>query len=323
VDHGLSHPRPRLALTVGDPAGIGPEIVLKALASPRQPDAQVTVYGSKAALEERARRFQLPTPTALEAEIVDVPPEEPVALGRVSSAGGRAAAEAVQAAARDALAGRRDALVTAPIHKESLHAAGYAWPGHTEMLADAAGVSDVAMVFVGGGLRVALLTIHRSLRSVAESITRAEVERVVRLVHRELPGLGAPGRRIAVCGVNPHAGDGGLFGREEVEVLGPAVAALQAEGIDVLGPYPADSLFARAARGEYDAVIAAYHDQGLIPVKLLGFGRAVNLTLGLPFVRTSVDHGTGFDIVEKGQADPGSLIEAMKLAATLVSARSR
>lgn len=313
--------RPRIALTAGDPAGIGPEVVLKALASSRRPDAELTVYGSVAALEERARRLHLPGPTGLEAELVDVVTEGSVTLGQVSPAGGRASAEAVLRAARDALAGRIDALVTAPLHKESLHAAGYPWPGHTEMLAEAAGVSDVAMMFLGGGLRVALLTIHRPLRSVGDAITRPQVERVVRLVHRELPGLGASGRRIAVCGVNPHAGDGGLFGREEIEVLRPALAGLHGEGIDVYGPFPADGLFARATRGEYDAVIAAYHDQGLIPVKLLGFGRAVNVTLGLPFVRTSVDHGTGFDIVEKGEADPSSLLEAMQLATTLVRTR--
>jgi 4-hydroxythreonine-4-phosphate dehydrogenase len=221
------------------------------------------------------------------------------------------------------MAGEVEALVTGPLHKGSLRAAGYPWPGHTEMLADAAGTPDVAMLFVGGGLRVALLTIHRSLRSVGDAITRSEVARVVRLVHRELPRLAAGGRRIGVCGVNPHAGEGGLFGREELEVLQPAVATLQGEGINVQGPFPADSLFARAARGEYDAVIAAYHDQGLIPVKLLAFGRTVNVTLGLPFVRTSVDHGTAFDIVEKGQADPGSLLEAMDLAVTLTTARRR
>jgi 4-hydroxythreonine-4-phosphate dehydrogenase len=283
----------------------------------------VTVYGSATALEERARRLHLPGLAALEAKLVDIAPGEAVPLGRVSPVGGRAAAEAVLRAARDAIAGGVEALVTGPLHKESLHAAGYPWPGHTEMLAETAGTPDVAMVFVGGGLRVALLTMHRPLRSVSDAITRSEVERVVRLVHRELPRLAAPGRSIAVCGVNPHAGEGGLFGREEVEVLRPAIATLQAEGIDVQGPFPADSLFARAARGEYDAVIAAYHDQGLIPVKVLGFGRAVNVTLGLPFVRTSVDHGTGFDIVEKGQADPGSLLEAMKLAVTLATARPR
>ncbi len=224
-------------------------------------------------------------------------------------------------AARDALAGEVDALVTAPLNKESLAAAGHHWPGHTEMLAEVAGVSDVAMLFVGGALRVALVTIHRSLRSVPDAITSAEVERVARLLHRELPGLGAASRRIAVCGLNPHAGEGGMFGREEIDVIAPAVARLRQEGLDVSGPFPADSLFARAARGEFDAVLAQYHDQGLIPVKLAAFGHAVNVTLGLPFVRTSVDHGTGFDIVDRGVADEGSLLAAMSLAADLVAAR--
>jgi 4-hydroxythreonine-4-phosphate dehydrogenase len=213
-------------------------------------------------------------------------------------------------------------MVTAPLHKESLRAAGHPWPGHTELLAAATGASDVAMMFVGGGLRVALLTIHCPLRSVPGAITRAETERVVRLVHRELPRLGAEGRRIAVCGVNPHAGENGLFGREEQEVLKPAVEALEAEGIEVEGPLPADTVFVRTLQGEFDAVVAAYHDQGLIPVKLLAFGRAVNVTLGLPFVRTSVDHGTAFDIAAAGRADPGSLLAAMALAVELTSARA-
>jgi 4-hydroxythreonine-4-phosphate dehydrogenase len=186
------------------------------------------------------------------------------------------------------------------------------------MLAEAAAVSDVAMLFVGGGLRVALLTIHRSLRSVPDAITGAEVERVVRLVHRELPRFGAGRRRIAVCGVNPHAGEGGLFGREDVDVVAPAVARLAADGLEVTGPLPADTVFVRAVRGEFDAVVAAYHDQGLVPVKLVAFGRAVNVTLGLPFVRTSVDHGTAFDIAASGTADAGSLLAAMSLAGSLV-----
>jgi 4-hydroxythreonine-4-phosphate dehydrogenase len=225
----------------------------------------------------------------------------------------------VLAAVVDALAGRVDALVTAPLNKESLHAAGYPWPGHTEMLAEAAGTPDVGMLFVGGGLKVALVTIHRSLRSVADAVTGEEVCRIVRLLHRELPRFGGARRRIGLCGLNPHAGEGGLFGTEEQEVLIPAVERLRAEGIDVAGPHPADSLFVRASKGEFDAVVAGYHDQGLIPVKLAAFGHAVNVTIGLPFVRTSVDHGTGFDIVEKGVADGSSLVEAMKVAAVLVA----
>ena len=310
----------RLALTVGDPAGIGPEIVLKALSSPDRPPGSWVVYGPLASLDDRAARFALKPIAELGIPVEDVG-GGPFPLGQVSAEGGRAAAAAVLAAARDALAGRVDAVVTAPLHKESLRAAGHPWPGHTEMLAEAAAVSDVAMMFVGGGLRVALLTIHRSLRSVPDAITGPEVERVVRLLHRELPRFGAEHRRIAVCGVNPHAGEGGLFGHEDQEVVAPAISRLVAEGFDVTGPLPADSAFVRAARGEFDAVVAAYHDQGLVPVKLVAFGRAVNVTLGLPFVRTSVDHGTAFDIAASGTADPGSLLAAMALASSLCLSR--
>jgi 4-hydroxythreonine-4-phosphate dehydrogenase len=312
---------PRLALCIGDPAGIGPEIVLRALGNEACPKAEWVVYGPLSVLAERSRRFELPEVAAVAAATVDVP-GRPVALGAVSAEGGRLAAAAVLAAAADAKAGRIQGMVTAPLHKESLRAAGHPWPGHTELLAAATGASDVAMMFVGGGLRVALLTIHCPLRSVPDAITRAETERIVRLVHRELPRLGAEGRRIAVCGVNPHAGENGLFGREDQEILKPAVEALDAEGIEVEGPLPADTVFVRTLQGEFDAVVAAYHDQGLIPVKLLAFGRAVNVTLGLPFVRTSVDHGTAFDIAAAGRADPGSLLAAMALAVELTSARA-
>jgi 4-hydroxythreonine-4-phosphate dehydrogenase len=311
----------RLAVTVGDPAGLGPEVVLKALARADVSAAEVAVYGPVAVLQDRARRFGLRPPESLGVRLVDVPAAGEMKLGATSPAAGRAAADAVLQAARAAMAGELDALVTAPLNKESLAAAGHPWPGHTEMLAEAAGARDVAMLFVGGSLRVALVTIHRSLRSVPDAITAAEVERVARLLHRELPGLGATTRRIAVCGLNPHAGEAGMFGREEIEVIAPAVARLRAEGLDVSGPFPADSLFARASRGDFDAVLAQYHDQGLIPVKLASFGHAVNVTLGLPFVRTSVDHGTGFDIVDRGVADEGSLLAALRLAVDLVAAR--
>lgn len=311
----------RLAVTVGDPAGIGPEVVLKALGRADRPAADVVVYGPVSVLQDRARRLGLRSLDTLAARVVDIPLTGEVHPGRTSPAAGHAAADAVLRAARDAMAGEVDAIVTAPLNKESLAAAGHPWPGHTEMLAEVAGVSDVAMLFVGGSLRVALVTIHRSLRSVPDAVTGEEVERVARLLHLELPRLGAASRRIAVCGLNPHAGEGGMFGREEIEVIAPAVVRLRAAGLDVSGPFPADSLFVRASRGEFDAVLAQYHDQGLIPVKLASFGHAVNVTLGLPFVRTSVDHGTGFDIVDRGIADEGSLLAAIRLAADLVAAR--
>jgi 4-hydroxythreonine-4-phosphate dehydrogenase len=306
-------PTKRVALTVGDPAGIGPEIVLRALASPARPYARYVVYGPRAAVDERAGRFGLRPLAALDVGVEDVALEAPVAWGRTSAAGGAAAAQAVLRAARDAMAGRVDALVTAPLNKESLRAAGHPWPGHTELLAEAAGVPDVVMMFVGGSLRVALLTIHRSLRSVPDALTVDGVLRVGRLVAREMGRYGGVGP-VAFCGLNPHAGEAGLFGDEEQLVLSPAIAALRAEGIDARGPFPADSVFVKASQGAFGAVIACYHDQGLIPVKLASFGHAVNVTLGLPFVRTSVDHGTGFDIVEKGVAEEGSLLAAMRLA---------
>ena len=310
---------PRLALTAGDPAGIGPEVVLKALASADRPAATIVVYGPMSVLLARAVRLGLPPPQDLNARLVDVPLDGAVEPGRTSAAAGRAAAQAVLRAVADAKRGQVDALVTAPLNKESLRAAGHPWPGHTEMLAEAAGTPDVAMMFVGGGLRVALLTIHRPLRTVPDAVTPAEVRRITRLVHRELARFGVRVPRIALCGLNPHAGEHGLLGHEEEEVLEPAIADLRREGLDVSGPFPADTLFVRARRGEFDAVIAGYHDQGLIPVKLAAFGHAVNVTLGLPFVRTSVDHGTGFDIVEKGIADATSLVEAMKVAVELAS----
>jgi 4-hydroxythreonine-4-phosphate dehydrogenase len=314
--------RPRLALTGGDPAGIGPEVLLKALVDPGRPDAELTVYAPASVLADRARRFGL-APPGPSVRVVDVPLEGPYAPGESSATGGRAAAEAVLRAAEDAKAGAIDGLVTAPLNKESLRAAGYPWPGHTEMLAEAAGTPDVAMMFVGGGLRVVLLTIHRSLRSVPDAVTADEIGRIARLVRRDLVRYGVPRPRIALCGLNPHAGEGGLFGDEEQRVLIPAVAALRAEGLDLAGPFPADSLFVRAVRGEFDVVLAGYHDQGLIPVKLLAFGHAVNVTIGLPFVRTSVDHGTGFDIVQEGVADASSMVQAMALAADLVARSAR
>ena len=312
---------PRVAVTVGDPAGIGPEIVLKALASPERAAAQYVVYGPSRTLDAFAQRMGWRTVSGLGIESVDVPLKSDVPLGQVTAEGGRVAAEAVLQAARDAMAGKVDAIATAPLNKESLRAAGYPFPGHTELLADVAGVKDVAMMFVGGPLRVALVTIHRSLRSVPDAVTGAEVSRVVRLVDRELPRFGATRRRIAVCGLNPHAGEGGLFGTEERDAISPAIEALKRDGVDCHGPFPADTLFGRAFQGEFDAVVALYHDQGLIPVKLMAFGKSVNVTLGLPFPRASVDHGTAFDIAGKGVAAEGSMLAAMQVAVQLALAR--
>lgn len=311
--------KPRLALTVGDPAGIGPEIVLKALAHSEAPDADWVVYGSRAVLAASAKALALPSLDASGATLVDVGGDA-VPSGAVLPEAGRQAAVAVIQAAEASLRGDVAGLVTAPLNKEAMHLAGFNYPGHTELLAHVAGTPNVAMMFVGGKIRVALLTIHAPLKDVPGLVTMSEIVRVATLVHEALPKFGSTATpKIAIAGLNPHAGEHGHIGAEEQTVFPAALAALRASGIDIEGPFPGDTLFVRAARGDFDGVIACYHDQGLIPVKLLAFGEAVNVTIGLPFVRTSVDHGTGFDIAGKGRADESSLLAAMRLAVQLAS----
>ena len=291
----MSDRRPVVAVTTGDPSGIGPEIVVKALRDPRVVLAcQPVIYGPHGA--DDLARFP---------------------AGRVEAASGRAAYESIVAATEATRAGRADALVTAPINKEALAAARLPWRGHTDLLAHLCGVDQVAMMFWSERLCVVLATIHIPLRDVPKALTQEGLVGIIRLTARSLPRFGIASPRIGVAGLNPHAGEHGLFGSEDEAVIRPAVATVAAEGVAVSGPFPADTLFVRAARGEFDVVIAAYHDQGLVPVKLLAFGRAVNVTLGLPIVRTSVDHGTAFDIARQGKADEGSLVEAILLAARL------
>jgi 4-phospho-D-threonate 3-dehydrogenase / 4-phospho-D-erythronate 3-dehydrogenase len=290
--------RPRVGITVGDPAGIGPEIALKAAASPELREiCEPVLYGPSTG--EALREFT---------------------SGRVSASAGRAAYDAIVAAVEDAVAGRIAAIATAPINKEAFAAAGLPWPGHTELLAHLTGAPRVAMMFHAEMLRVALATVHIPLSDVPQSLTQVRVEDTIELTASELPRFGVVSPRLAVAGLNPHAGEHGLFGREEQEVLEPAISACRKRRIRVDGPFPADTLFPRAIKGEFDAVIACYHDQGLIPVKVLAFGRAVNVTLGLPIIRTSVDHGTAFEIARRGVAEPSSLIEAVRLAARLADA---
>ena len=313
-------PRPRLALTVGDPAGIGPEIVLKALANGEARAADWVVYGSKEVVRLADERLGLTPLEASGTSVVDVGGGE-VEPGIVDAEAGRQAAVSVMRAAEAAMKGEVLGLVTAPLNKEAMHIAGFNYPGHTELLAHMAHTPNVAMMFVGGKIRVALLTIHAPLKDVPGLVTAEEIVRVAVLVHRALPKFGAPSRpKIAIAGLNPHAGEHGHIGTEEQEVFPPALQALRAKGVDIEGPFPGDTLFVRAARGDFDGVIACYHDQGLIPVKLLAFGEAVNVTIGLPFIRTSVDHGTGFDIAGHGKADEGSLLAAMRLAVKLATA---
>ena len=289
--------RPRIGVTVGDPAGIGPEIARKAAANPALSAlCDIVLYGP--ASEEQVGRYE---------------------RGRVSAEAGRAAYDAIVAATRDAEAGIIDAIATAPINKEAFAAAGLPWRGHTDLLAHLTGAGQVAMMFHAESLRVILATVHIALADVPTALTRELLEGTITLASRELPRFGFLRPRLALAGLNPHAGEHGVIGREDDDVLAPAVSSCRSRGIDVAGPFPADTVFVRAMRGEFDAVIACYHDQGLIPVKLVAFGQAVNVTLGLPIVRTSVDHGTAFDIAGRGIADPSSLFEAITLAARLAA----
>jgi 4-hydroxythreonine-4-phosphate dehydrogenase len=292
---------PIVAITVGDPSGIGPEIAVKAAADPRVTAGCVPrLYGPHSA-----------------ADVAGFP------AGQVSAASARAAYDAIVQAVDDARSGRVSAIATAPINKEAFAAAGLPWRGHTELLAHLCGVDDVAMLFWSDRLRVVLATVHIPLADVSRALTRERLLAVIRLTAASMPRFGITSPRIAVAGLNPHAGENGVLGREDRDVIAPAVADARAAGIEVVGPLPADTLFVRADRGEFDVVVAAYHDQGLVPVKLLAFGRAVNVTLGLPIIRTSVDHGTAFDIARQGVADDGSLIEAILLAAKLAGADDR
>jgi 4-hydroxythreonine-4-phosphate dehydrogenase len=283
----------RIAITAGDPAGIGPEIAAAAAADSR-------VLG-------------------VCEPIVYAPPDpHRFAAGVLSGEAGRAAYETIVRAVDDARHRRVDGMATAPINKEAFRLAGLPWHGHTDLLAHLTGAPHVAMMFHSPALRVVLATVHIALAEVPLALTRPSLEATIALTARELPRHGVPGPRIAVAGLNPHAGEHGLFGREEEAVIAPAIAACRARGIDVSGPWPGDTVFLRAHRGEFDVVVACYHDQGLIPVKLVAFGEAVNVTLGLPIVRTSVDHGTAFDIAGRGVANPQSMIAAVLLAAALV-----
>jgi 4-hydroxythreonine-4-phosphate dehydrogenase len=237
--------------------------------------------------------------------------------GRLSADAGRAAYDIIVRAVEAATAGTVDGIATAPISKAAFRLAGLPWNGHTDLLAHLTKTRDVAMMFYSDALRVVLATVHVPLADVPRALTASVMESTIRLTARELPRFGFEHPRIAVAGLNPHAGEQGLFGHEEEVAIAPAIAACRARGVNVTGPYPGDTVFVRARRGEFDVVVACYHDQGLIPVKLVAFGQAVNVTLGLPIIRTSVDHGTAFDIAGKGIADPESMIGAVMLAARL------
>lgn len=334
-----------IAISMGDPAGIGPEIVMRALRERPGLRGQVAVLGDVATLQRAAQLSATAAgDSALNALVLaelatlaDWPLRPPGAValvqagaclsaqpwGVVSAAAGRAAAQAVRAGAAAVLAGQARALVTAPLHKEALAAAGEPFPGHTELLQALAAqhldvpvsAVPVRMMLSAPGLATVLVSIHVALRDALDAVRADAVLQTIRIAHSHFRRIGVAAPRIAVAGLNPHAGEGGLFGREEIEHIAPAVAAARAAGIDASGPHPPDTVFMRARQGAFDVVVAMYHDQGLIPVKLLGVEHGVNTTLGLPFVRTSPDHGTAFDIAGRGVASASSLLAAIDAAA--------
>ena len=321
-----------LAVTMGDPSGIGPEIIVKMYQ--RRPDQRNwIVVGDPLVMEHaadtletgiRVRRSSALNDTRYaenslnvlaSSHLPNLPP-----LGQVSAVSGRAAYDAITSAIRLAREGRIGGIVTAPIHKEALSAAGLKYPGHTEILTDHGGAAKVAMMLANDEIRTVLVTIHCSL---AEAIRRGDFAAqmdAIRLADAGAKALGIAWPRVAVAGLNPHAGEGGLFGDEEIRIIQPAIEAARAEGIDASGPWPGDTVFMQARQGRFDIVVAQYHDQGLIPVKYMGLDHGVNVTLGLPFVRTSPDHGTAFDIAGTGKADPSSLETAFDYALRLKAA---
>ena len=289
--------KPRIALTAGDPAGIGPEIVAKAAQDPSVLAVCDPVI------------FAAPTNGAIRA-------------GEVSAAAGKAAYDTIVRAVVAALRREVDAIATAPVNKLAFAQAGLPWKGHTDLLAHLCKTPRVAMMFHSPQLKVVLITVHVPLAEVPSLLTAELVDHTIGLTVEAMSSFGVRSPRLALAGLNPHAGEAGVIGTEDDRVLAPAIGRARRRGVDIAGPVPGDTVFVRASRGEYDCVIACYHDQGLIPVKLLAFGQAVNVTIGLPIIRTSVDHGTAFDIAGRGIADPGSMVAAVKLAAQMAAERA-
>lgn len=323
---------PRIGITMGDPAGIGPEVVLKAVAEEEVRKVCVPVIiGDAQLLAHTARTLDLQSGYDIVRKEEPFPEEltEPVIFhldnisgsiepGIESGAAGKAAAGYIEAAVELCAAGNIDAIATAPINKRALFLGGYSFPGHTEFLAHLTGAEEYAMAFVAANLRIVLLSTHVPLSQAIRMVERDRLVGIINLANRELQRWGIERPRLAVAALNPHGAEGGLFGMEEASEIAPAIEACRGlDDINVRGPFSADTVFLRASRGEFDAVIACYHDQAMIPVKCLSFGEAVNVTLGLPFIRTSVDHGTAFDIAGKGLAEHSSMVAAIKLAADL------
>ncbi|WP_455241454.1 4-hydroxythreonine-4-phosphate dehydrogenase PdxA [Petrachloros mirabilis] len=334
-----THPygKPLLGITMGDPAGIGPEVIAKALAeSSLRRICTPLVVGSCSVMQQTVKKLKLKLEVrSIEGHEPDRPGKSQIAVldplekplgrfrpGMAAPQTGAASVDFIRKAVHLAQIGCIDGIVTAPINKEAINMAGCQYPGHTELLADLTQARESGMMIVGGPLRIMFVTTHVAIKALPSLLTQAKIEKGIRLAHLALTTLfGIKKPKIGVAAFNPHAGEHGLFGDEEARLILPASRAARAKGIHASDPLPADTLFGKAARGDYDGVVALYHDQGLIPLKLVAFGTCVNLTVGLPIIRTSVDHGTAFDIVGKGIADPGSLIEAVKLAASLAEQR--
>ncbi len=329
--------RPLLAITLGDPAGVGPEVTLKAMAEREVYDwCRPLVVGDTRILRRDTdalglTSLQLRSITSVEdarfepgtIDVIDLGNADPrdCPWGEITPAAGRAAVEYVLHGADFALAGRVDAIVTAPLNKEAMQRAGYHWAGHTELLAEHTRSGKITMMLTSRELRVLHVSTHVSLREAIERVTHPRVVEVIHLAQQGLQSLGIERPRIAVAGLNPHAGENGLFGQEEIEIITPAIEQARSEGVTVVGPLPPDTIFWRARKGEFDGVIAMYHDQGHIPMKLLGFDQGVNVSIGLPIIRTSVDHGTAFDIAGRGIARHESMVEALRVAAHMAQAR--
>ena len=324
----------KIAITMGDPAGIGPEVILRALfqSSEMRDFCIPVVIGDRVVMEEAVSLPGL----SVKLNIIRTPEEArhtPGSMDMIDLAllnsfqkkmptaeGGRASAAYIRKAVELAVNKQVDAMVTAPISKEALKMAGMNWPGHTEMIAELTGTKDYAMMLAGGPLRVILVTIHTALRNVPDLVTKEKVLKTIRLAKKACSMLGIGHPRIAVAGLNPHAGEAGIFGDEETREIVPAIEAAAREGISATGPFPPDTVFHKAYKGEVDIVVCMYHDQGLIPLKMIAFDKGVNVTIGLPIIRTSPDHGTAYDIAWSGKADPSSMIEALKLASHMIPA---
>lgn len=321
----------RIAITPGEPAGIGPDLVIS-IAQQAWP-VQLVVVASKELIKQRAQQLNLPIllmdyDADLEAfpqaagtlTILDIPITQPSIAGTLDTNNGAYVVETLKVASDKNMSGEFEAIVTGPVHKELINKSGVPFSGHTEYFANQANCSDVVMMLATTGLRVALVTTHIPLAYVAKAITFERLQKVTRILHADLQSkFGIKNPKIYACGINPHAGEGGHLGREEIEIMEPAFAELRADGINVIGPLPADTIFQEKYLEDADAILSMYHDQGLPVLKYKGFGSSVNITLGLPFIRTSVDHGTALELAGTGEADSGSMIEAINSAISLVN----